>query len=183
MISNVTGKAAIPRSTSKRLKVVAPVDHSIASAPYNATRKRTKDTVAISESLREAGYHDFARALSESGLDKLLDGGKPYTIFAPTDAAFSKLLPAARARLTNDISLLRGVVGYHFAAGKVLAGRFAGKRIRALTYSGQALIIEGKKGLRINAAKLTQPDIILGPSVIHGIDGVLWPREPSLGAA
>jgi uncharacterized surface protein with fasciclin (FAS1) repeats len=79
--------------------------------------------------------------------------------------------------INGDAALLRAVVGYHFAAGRVLSKRFTGKRIRAVTYGGQALLIEDKNGLRINKAALTNPDIISGASVIHGIDGVLWPRE------
>jgi uncharacterized surface protein with fasciclin (FAS1) repeats len=60
-----------------------------------------------------------------------------------------------------------------------MATRFAGKRIRAVMYSGGDCIIDGKDGLKVNGANLVTPDIISGACVIHGIDGVLWPREPA----
>jgi uncharacterized surface protein with fasciclin (FAS1) repeats len=78
--------------------------------------------------------------------------------------------------------LLHAVAGYHFAAGKVLSSRFIGKRIRAVTYGGDSVLIDGKNGLRVGAANLVRPDILAGSSVIHGIDGVLWPREPAAAA-
>lgn len=42
----------------------------------------------------------------------------------------------------------------------------------------QSLIIDGRDGLRVNAAIIAQPDVLIGACVVPGIDGVLWPREP-----
>jgi uncharacterized surface protein with fasciclin (FAS1) repeats len=107
----------------------------------------------------------------------VLDGGGPFTVFAPTDAAFAKFSHEALDRLLNgDAERLRAVLGYHFVAGRVLASRFRGRRIRAVMYAGGDVIINGHAGLRVNNANLTQPDILSGACVMHGIDGVLWPR-------
>jgi uncharacterized surface protein with fasciclin (FAS1) repeats len=136
----------------------------------------------INAALEKAGFGAFADALRSSGFSEVLETG-PYTIFAPQDEAFAKFSHASLDRLMlKDKPLLRAVIGYHFAAGKVLAARFAGKRIRAMTYAGQPLMIDGKARLRVNNANLVMPDILCGASVIHGIDGVLWPREQAAAA-
>jgi uncharacterized surface protein with fasciclin (FAS1) repeats len=134
----------------------------------------------IADAVAAAGFGAFAQALRASPYGEVLDGGGPFTLFAPTDAAFEKSSQASLERLLHgDDALLRVVVGYHFAAGKVLSARFAGKRIRAVMYAGGDCIIDRKAGLKVNGANLVKPDIIAGACVIHGVDAVLWPREPA----
>lgn len=136
-------------------------------------------THSIISAAKAAGYDAFASLVEASGYDEVLDGGR-FTLFAPTNAAFDSFAHAALAKLLKgDGERLRRVTGYHFVAGKVLASRLQGKRYRAVMYCGADLIIDGKSGLRINNANITEPDIIAGGSVIHGIDGVLWPRQAS----
>lgn len=137
----------------------------------------------IEAAMGGAGLTSFPHVLRASGCADVLAGGGPFTIFvtifAPTDAAFEKFSRASLDHLLRgDAELLRAVAGYHFAAGKVLAARFAGKRIRALTHEGSHLIIDGKGRLRVNGAHVVKPDIIAGACVIHVIDQVLWPRKP-----
>ena len=134
---------------------------------------------SVEDNIEAAGFSVFAEALRASPYGETLDGGGPFTIFAPDDAAFAKFSQAALERLHDDDALLRAVIGYHFAAGRVMAGRFAGKRIRAVMYAGGDCIVDGKNGLKVNAANLTRPDIIAGACVVHGVDAVLWPRAPA----
>ena len=129
--------------------------------------------------IEAAGYGMFARLLGASQLGGLLQGDEVYTIFAPADAAFDKFPGGSIDALMKNADLTRAVAAYHLALGKVMAKRFAGVRIRANTVGGQSLIIDGKKELRVNGANLVQPDVMIGTSVLHGIDGVLWPREPA----
>lgn len=138
----------------------------------------------IEDALDVAGFTAFAGALRESPFGEVLDSGGAYTVFAPTDAAFGKFSQASIERLLHgDEALMRAVLGYHFAAGKVRAARFAGRRIRAAMYAGGDVIIDGNNGLRVNRANLTHPDIVAGNCLVHGIDGVLWPREPAQRAS
>jgi len=132
----------------------------------------------IEAAIEAAGYKSFAAALAASTYGEVLVSGGPYTIFAPTDAAFAKFPKRSLAVLREDAKLLRAVVGHHFAAGKVLSRQFIGKRIRAATYSGESVVIEDADGLHVNKAKLVQADVMIGSCVLHGIDAVLWPREP-----
>jgi uncharacterized surface protein with fasciclin (FAS1) repeats len=125
-----------------------------------------------------AGFHIFASALRGSKHLKTLEGPGPFTVFAPSDAAFKKFSAAALDKLLNDDpALLHTVLGYHFAAGKVAASRFAGKRIRAVMHEGGDVIIDGRAGLRVNSGHLVKPDLHARNGVVHGLDTVLWPRE------
>jgi uncharacterized surface protein with fasciclin (FAS1) repeats len=139
---------------------------------------------SIEDAVEAAGFGVFANALRESPYGEVLDSGGDYTVFAPTDAAFEKFSGAALDRLLHgEEKLLRTVLGYHFASGKVMSASFKGKRIRAVMYAGGDLIIDGKNGLKVNGANLVKPDVVAGGCVVHGIDGVLWPREPAAAAS
>lgn len=131
----------------------------------------------VDDAIEDAGLHAFARLLRAGSFSELLKGATPFTIFAPTDDAFTRFPHDVDRVIAND-AMLRALVGYHFAPGKVMAKRFAGARIRAVTFGGQSLIIDGRSGVRINAANLVTPDIVVGASVIHAIDEVLRPLEP-----
>jgi uncharacterized surface protein with fasciclin (FAS1) repeats len=131
-----------------------------------------------------AGFHIFANALRASDLGVKLEGAGPFTVFAPSDAAFQKFSPAALDALLNDgREQLNIVLGYHFAAGKVLTAKLAGKRIRAVMHAGGDVIIDGRTELRVNATRLVKPDLGARNGVVHGIDGVLWPREAAVAVS
>jgi uncharacterized surface protein with fasciclin (FAS1) repeats len=141
---------------------------------------------AIVSAAEQNGYGTFAAALRASSHVTTLQGSGPFTVFAPTDAAFEKFSRAAREQLLEgDPALLHLVMGYHFAAGRVVGAQFAGKRIRAVMQAGGDVIIDGRAGLKVNAARVVQQDILASNGVIHGVDSVLWPKAPSsaLGAA
>lgn len=141
---------------------------------------KEKPMSSIEDAIEGGGFTEFADALRASPYGEVLDSGGAYTVFAPTNEAFEKFSTASMdALLHGDEALLRAVIGYHFASGKVMSASFNGRRIRAVMYAGGDLIIDGKDGLRVNRANLVKPDIIAGACVIHGIDAVLWPREPA----
>jgi uncharacterized surface protein with fasciclin (FAS1) repeats len=125
-----------------------------------------------------AGFHIFASALRASNYFESLEGVGPFTVFAPTDAAFNALGPAALDKLLSRESERTGAfLGYHFAAGKVVAAQFRGRRIRAVMKAGGDAVIEGRDGLRVNAAQVCKPDLHARNRVVHGIDAVLWRRN------
>ena len=131
-----------------------------------------------------SGFHIFASALRSSDHFKTLDGPGAFTVFAPSDAAFKTFSPAALDRLLKeDRDLLHTVLGYHFAAGKVGTARFDGKRIRAVMQAGGDVIIDGRAGMRVNAARVIKPDLLAANGVVHGVDAVLWPRDVAAAVA
>ena len=144
----------------------------------NAMKRQT-----IAGAAEQAGFHTFAAAVRSTLHIRVLEGEGPFTIFAPTDAAFTKFSKAALDRLLDgDTELRDRVIGYHIASGKVVASQLRGKRIRAVMRAGGDVIIDGRSVLRVNAAHVLETDIVASNGVIHGIDAVLWPREPALAA-
>lgn len=125
-----------------------------------------------------AGFHIFAAALRTSDYANLLEGAGPFTVFAPSDAAFGALSAASRDALLNqDRARLRLVLGYHIAAGKVVTARLIGKRIRGVMQAGGDVIIDGRADLRVNEANVIKPDLMARNGVVHGIDALLSPRQ------
>lgn len=125
-----------------------------------------------------AGFHIFAAALRASDYFSALEGDGSFTVFAPSDEAFGKFSKAALDNLLNgDRAHLQLVLGYHIAAGKVGTARLTGKRIRGAMRAGGDVIIDGRSGLRVNAARVVKPDLLARNGVVHGIDALLTPRE------
>ena len=146
------------------------------------------ETMDIVATLEASGhYATFLSALKSADLTKTLQGAGPFTLFAPSDSAFEKIPEAQlNALLGGNPGQIRAVMAYHFASGKVLAARFSGKRIRATTFAGGAVVIDGRpEGLRVNGVRCVEPDLIARNGVIHGIEGVLSPKAPGVivGAA
>lgn len=131
-----------------------------------------------------AGFHIFAEAIRSSDYLGALEGGGPFTVFAPTDAAFNAMAPVELDLfLRRDRDKLHQVLGYHFAAGRVAAGRFSGKRIRARMRAGGDVLVDGRDGLKVNSARVIKPDLEAANGIVHGIDALLWPRARSVAAA
>ena len=131
-----------------------------------------------------AGFYIFASALRTSDHFARLEGEGPFTVFAPTDAAFGVFSTIALDKfLHRDPELLHIVLGYHIAAGRVASARFMDKRIRAVMQTGGDVVINGRGGLRVNAARVVKPDLDAGNGVVHGIDALLQPAEAVAGVA
>lgn len=136
--------------------------------------------LSIVSAADQAGYCTFASALRNTDHVRTLDGAGPFTVFAPSDAAFKKFSTAALDQLLDgDRDLLALVMGYHFAPGRVVAKQFEGKRIKAVMHDGGDVIINGRDGLSVNAAHIVQANIQAANGIIHGIDAVLWPKSPA----
>ena len=164
----------------KLLPLLVVVAALVASTAATAPAQPRQGGDIVQTAVSAGQFKTLASLLTKAGLVGALEKPGPYTVFAPTNEAFEKFSTASMdALLHGDEALLRAVIGYHFASGKVMSASFNGRRIRAVMYAGGDLIIDGKDGLRVNRANLVKPDIIAGACVIHGIDAVLWPREPA----
>jgi uncharacterized surface protein with fasciclin (FAS1) repeats len=122
-------------------------------------------------------FKTLAAALTAAGLVDTLKGPGPFTVFAPTDAAFAKLpagtvdtllKPESKAKLT-------AILTYHVVAGKVMAADVV-KLNEAKTVNGAIVAVKVDGGnVMINNAKVTTADIEASNGVIHVIDTVLLP--------
>ena len=120
-------------------------------------------------------FKTLVKAVQEAGLVDTLKGKGPFTVFAPTDAAFAKLPPGTLEALLNDKAKLAEVLTYHVVPGKVKSGDIKPGAVK--TVQGQSVQLSTKGGaVMVNDAKVTKADIMASNGVIHVIDTVIVPN-------
>jgi uncharacterized surface protein with fasciclin (FAS1) repeats len=124
-------------------------------------------------------FTTLVKAVQAAGLVETLSGPGPFTVFAPTDAAFSKLPSGVLDSVLKDKEELTKILTYHVASGKYTAS--AAKKMKAIpTVQGQSLKVEVHhlfhRGVKINDAEVIHPDIECTNGLIHVIDSVLMPK-------
>jgi len=132
----------------------------------------------IVETAKAAGtFTILTRALTEAGLLETLKGPGPFTLLAPSDAAFNKIPKPALDALFKDKVALRNVLLYHVIAGRLTAADFAnlnGKGRKTVEGSETKVSVSGST-VMIGTATVTTADIAARNGVIHTIDTVLMP--------
>ena len=120
-------------------------------------------------------FKTLASLLTKAGLAGTLQGKGPFTVFAPTDAAFAKVPKATLAALAKNKAKLRAVLLYHVVKGKVTAAQ-AMKLRSAKTLQGKSLSIRVSGGkVLVGGATVTKADVTASNGVIHVINKVLIP--------
>jgi uncharacterized surface protein with fasciclin (FAS1) repeats len=123
-------------------------------------------------------FKTLATALQAAGLVETLKGTGPFTVFAPTDAAFAKLPAGTLESLLKpeNKAKLAGILTYHVVAGKVMAADVV-KLTSAKTVNGQSvkIAVDGGK-VKVDGANVVKTDIAASNGVIHVIDAVLLPK-------
>jgi uncharacterized surface protein with fasciclin (FAS1) repeats len=121
-------------------------------------------------------FKTLTALLKQAGLSKELQGRGPYTVFAPTDAAFAKVPKKTLATLAADKTKLRAVLLYHVAKGRLTAAQVA-KRTSIKTLNGQSLRVQLRSGhVTVGSARVVAADVGASNGVIHVINTVLIPR-------
>ena len=139
------------------------------AAPAPAATEDIVDTAVAAKD-----FTTLVKAVQAADLVDTLKGPGPFTVFAPTDAAFAKLPPGTLEALLADKAKLSAVLTYHVVPGKVMAAD-VGNLTTAKTVSGAALTIDTSGGVKVNNATVTATDIQASNGVIHVIDTVLIP--------
>ena len=121
-------------------------------------------------------FSTLTTALSAAGLLETLKGDGPFTVFAPTDAAFGKMPQQTLDELLQpeNKNRLAAILAYHVVPGKVTSNEVIASS-SATTLQGQRVNISKKDGVKINQAKLIITDVEATNGVIHIIDSVLMP--------
>lgn len=111
-----------------------------------------------------------ADAVAAAGLDETLTGDGPFTIFAPTNTAFSQI---DAGELTGNSELLTEVLQFHVVRGKITASDISdGQSVN--TVEGDSLVFRVQDGdVTVNDATVTLPDVEVSNGVVHVVDGVL----------
>jgi uncharacterized surface protein with fasciclin (FAS1) repeats len=146
----------------------------IAGATAGTPRASDKNIV---ETAGAAGkFKTLTSLLKRAGLVRTLQGKGPYTVFAPTDAAFDKVPNATLARLGRDKAALRTVLLLHVAEGRLTAAKLT-KRRSVKTLNGQRLAIRVRGGkVFVGGARVVTANVTASNGVIHAINKVLLPR-------
>ena len=135
-------------------------------------------TPNLVETAVDAGsFETLVAAVTAAGLDEVLQGEGPFTVFAPTDEAFGNLPEGTVETLLQEenLGLLTDILTYHVAAERLLAADVL-ERETINTVLGQSLTISLEDGTpKVNGCTILQTDIVAENGVIHVIDCVLLP--------
>ena len=128
----------------------------------------------VDTAVSAGNFKTLAAALTAAGLIGPLKSKGPFTVFAPTDAAFAKIPKADLDALLADQAKLQAVLSYHVVAGTVMAKDVKAGPVK--TVQGSDITVATSGGVMVNNAKVTATDIVADNGVIHIIDTVLLPK-------
>jgi len=144
---------------------------ALASTPLRASEADIVDTAVAAGS-----FNTLVAAVTAAGLTETLKGEGPFTVFAPTDAAFAKLPAGTVDELLqpeNKAKLVK-ILTYHVVPGKVMSSDLQ-NGMMAKTVEGSEVTIKTQPEVMVGDARVTQADIGASNGVIHVIDSVIMP--------
>ena len=150
----------------------------LAALSGHFTKSETAEKNIVETASATGKFKTLLAAAQAAGLAGTLQGDGPFTVFAPTDAAFAKLPEGTLADLLKpeNKAKLVGILTYHVVPGKVMAADVV-KLTTAKTVQGGEITIkvDGDK-VMVDNANVTKTDIKCGNGVIHVIDAVILPK-------
>jgi transforming growth factor-beta-induced protein len=157
------------------LPVLAVLALAVGLLGPSASARPAADGNIVQTAAAAGQFNTLASLLAKAGLVDTLSTGGPFTVFAPTDAAFAKVPQATLDALAADPAKLKSVLLYHVVAGKIGSAEVV-KLTSAKTLEGQSLPIKVADGsVYVGGAKVTTPDVVASNGVIHVVDSVLIP--------
>lgn len=173
-----TGSTTMPRSQTSGSTMSNPGSTMSTSQTGTSTGKDLAASAGLS-----SNHSTLLKALVAAGLADRAKGAGPFTVFAPTNAAFDKLPSATLTNLLKPAmkSQLAGILSYHVVEGSVKAADLTdGQKIKTVTggtltvsKQGDTVMIKDAKG---GSATVTMADIEATNGVVHSIDSVLMPN-------
>ena len=128
----------------------------------------------VDTAVKAGSFNTLVTAVKAAGLVDTLKGPGPFTVFAPTDAAFAKIPKADLDKLLADKAALTKVLTYHVVPGKVMAKDVKAGKVK--TVQGGEITIATTGGVTVDGAKVTATDVAADNGVIHVIDTVIMPK-------
>ena len=130
----------------------------------------------VDTAVKAGDFKTLVTAVKAAGLVETLKGPGPFTVFAPTDAAFAKVPKAKLDALLADKAALTKVLTYHVVPGAVMAADVKPGMVK--TVEGQELKLSASGGkVMVNDATVVAADVKASNGVIHAIDTVLMPPK------
>ena len=143
-----------------------------AALAASAFAAQAKDIVDVA--VGAGNFKTLVAAVQAAGLVDTLKSPGPFTVFAPTDAAFAKIPKATLDALLADKAKLTAVLTYHVVPGKVMAKDVKAGKVK--TAQGGELTITTTGGVKVDGANVVTTDIAASNGVIHVIDTVVLPK-------
>jgi uncharacterized surface protein with fasciclin (FAS1) repeats len=161
------------------LALLTMVAVSVVTARAEVPKTEAKPMDIVETAVAAGQFKTLAAALEAAGLIDALKGPGPFTVFAPTDEAFSKL-PSGTVEMLlkpENKEKLKAILLYHVVSGNVPASKVLKQDGRSVeTLQGGSIKVSTKGGVRVDNAKVTKTDIHTSNGVIHVIDSVLMPQ-------
>lgn len=164
---------AMPMPTKTEAKPMVMPTSETTTAPEAATPGTILDIAAADQS-----FSLLTAAVKAAGLTETLSGDGPYTVFAPTDAAFAALPKETVAMLMKpeNKAKLQKVLAYHVVPGSVESSTLKPGAVSSV--EGAPITVKTMAGkVMVNDARVTKPDIKASNGVIHVIDKVILPPD------
>lgn len=163
----------------------APTQTTVVEAPVTMNTDAAMDMPAeapmqadiVDTAIQAGSFNTLVAAVQAAGLEATLRSEGPFTVFAPTDAAFAKL-PAGTVEsllLPENKDKLVSILTYHVLPGAVMSSNIAGKSLDVATVEGSMVSIDATNGVKIDGATVVAADIETSNGVIHVIDTVIMP--------
>lgn len=161
----------------KRLSVVAalmllPLVQSASANHHGGGHKTPATNTIVDVAVGSGNFTTLVTAIKAAGLVDTLSGEGPFTVLAPTNAAFAALPEGALEGLLADPAALKRVLTLHVIAGKAMAADVVGMTA-VNTLEGTSLQVSAKDGVSVGGANVSATDIEATNGVIHAIDSVI----------
>lgn len=174
------GRAETPAAAG-RSKPAADPNQSRRGGSTRSDERRTSRS-PYAESLLErcassGPLQTFNEAIGAAGLETLLGGPGPLTIFAPTNRAFERIPEKQLTALLNDSKRLAELIRHHVVSGRVKAPRAATPRKVTPEFGNDLELTASEQGFQVDRARIVKTNIRATNGVIHAIDRVLDPSE------
>jgi uncharacterized surface protein with fasciclin (FAS1) repeats/LysM repeat protein len=180
-VTPTTGVTTTKLSTAPAVTTTTSVTNTTSVSPTKAATTTTTTSITAGDNLvdilsADGRFTSLVKALKATGLDSVLKGRGPFTIFAPTDSAFAALPKGAFEQLLADPGgQLKDILLYHVVSSKTMAADIS-NNLQATTLQGKPVKFSVKDGsVRINSAGIIETDIEGSNGVIHVIDTVILP--------
>lgn len=145
---------------------------------YESKSEMSAKADIVDTAVANGSFNTLVAAVQAAGLEATLRSEGPFTVFAPTDAAFAALPSGTVETLLKpeNKDQLVAILTYHVVAGKVLSTDLQDD-MQAATVNGAKINIDLDNGVTINDADVVIADVKTSNGVIHVIDKVLLPPK------
>lgn len=150
----------------------------MAIAEHHADHGAMKQQTVVDIAVGNPDFSTLVAALKAAGLVDTLSGAGPFTVFAPTNAAFAKLPAGTLDNLLKpeNKGQLTAILTYHVVAGKVLAADVVKLSSAKTVQGGEVAISVNGGAVKVDGANVVSTDIVGSNGVIHVIDSVIMPK-------